>query len=174
VVSTGPSRRRSASVPGERDGRTLRAKLRDYFLEEKAFIVFLTSTLTILTFAAAAVLGIAQGIKGGPLSGLVAALFTLLEGVACCLIALLGNGIISLLYDLIFGGLRLLRHWSVRGLLVGAGVAPWRYGAFLDAMTERLLLRRSGAGYVFTHALLRDYFADRASIDLHAKDTAVK
>jgi hypothetical protein len=31
---------------------------------------------------------------------------------------------------------------------------------FLDYAAERYLLRRVGNGYRFSHALLRDYFAD--------------
>ena len=57
---------------------------------------------------------------------------------------LLLYGAIVLVDKLLSRGFRFLKHWGVRGLLVGAGVAPWRYGTFLDAMTERLLLRRSG------------------------------
>lgn len=37
---------------------------------------------------------------------------------------------------------------------------PWRYDAFLEAMVQRLLLRRSGNAYLFVHRLLRDYLAE--------------
>jgi DNA polymerase III delta prime subunit len=63
---------------------------------------------------------------------------------------------------LVFGGAACLQHYRLRASLARAKVAPWRYGRFLEAMTERLLLRRSGSGYLFVHRLLRDYLADLA------------
>ena len=53
-----------------------------------------------------------------------------------------------------------MQHYVVRALLVRAKVAPWRYDQFLDAMVQRLLLRRSGSAYLFVHRLLRDYLAE--------------
>lgn len=61
---------------------------------------------------------------------------------------------------LVFGGAAWLQHYRVRVLLVRAGAAPWRYTQFLESMVERLLLRRSGSGYLFLHRILRDYLAD--------------
>jgi hypothetical protein len=48
----------------------------------------------------------------------------------------------------------------MRAFLVRARVAPWRYDAFLEAMVQRLLLRRSGNAYLFVHRLLRDHLAE--------------
>jgi hypothetical protein len=56
------------------------------------------------------------------------------------------------------------QHLAVRALLFITGAAPWRYGLFLEAMAERLLLRRSGSAYLFIHRLLRDYLADLAAM----------
>jgi hypothetical protein len=56
-----------------------------------------------------------------------------------------------------FGGTACVRHYAARALLARAGAAPWRYASFLQAMTDRLLLRRSGNGYLFAHHLLRDH-----------------
>jgi hypothetical protein len=52
------------------------------------------------------------------------------------------------------------QHYVMRAFLVRARVAPWRYDAFLEAMVQRLLLRRSGNAYLFVHRLLRDYLAE--------------
>jgi DNA polymerase III delta prime subunit len=71
--------------------------------------------------------------------------------------------VVGLPIALVFGGAACLQHYSVRASLVRAGVAPWRYGRFLEAMAERLLLRRSGSAYVFVHRLFRDYLADLAT-----------
>jgi len=49
------------------------------------------------------------------------------------------------------------RHYAARVTLTRAGVIPWRFGTFLDAMTERTLLHRSGSGYLFIHRLLAEH-----------------
>ena len=59
----------------------------------------------------------------------------------------------------LFGGAACLQHYTVRALLVRQGMAPWQYGSFLEAMAQRLLLRRSGGAYLFIHRLLGDYLA---------------
>jgi hypothetical protein len=56
-----------------------------------------------------------------------------------------------------FGGTAGVRHYAARALLARVGAAPWRYASFLQATTDRLLLRRSGNGYLFAHHLLRDH-----------------
>ncbi len=78
----------------------------------------------------------------------------------------IGWGLLGLLFAglfaaLTFGGAAYLVHYAVRAQLARARIAPWRYGLFLEAMTERLLLRRSGSAYLFVHRLLRDHLADR-------------
>jgi hypothetical protein len=77
----------------------------------------------------------------------------------------------GLLIGMFFGGLTLATHFAVRALLVRSDAAPWRYEAFLDAMTERLILRRSGTSYVFAHSLLRDHFAAFTGTDKGARRT---
>jgi eukaryotic-like serine/threonine-protein kinase len=59
-----------------------------------------------------------------------------------------------------FGGDACLQHYVVRAWLAHGRVAPWRYGRFLEAMSQRLLLRRSGSAFLFIHRLLRDFLAD--------------
>jgi DNA polymerase III delta prime subunit len=60
---------------------------------------------------------------------------------------------------LVFGGHACLQHLVVRVLLAAQGFAPLHYIRFLDDMTERLLLRRVGGGYIFIHRLLLEHFA---------------
>lgn len=52
-----------------------------------------------------------------------------------------------------------VRHYIERARLVREGALPWRTRAFLDTMTERGLLHRSGTGYRFIHRMLRDHVA---------------
>jgi hypothetical protein len=61
---------------------------------------------------------------------------------------------------LMFGGAACVQHYVVRVWLVRHSIAPWHYSSFLEAMAQRLLLRRSGSAYIFIHRLLRDYLAD--------------
>jgi hypothetical protein len=84
------------------------------------------------------------------------------------LIAALSNGLqdglavaISggLLVALISGGLACFRHVILRWFLWRTQSIPWKYVRFLDFTTKRVLLRRVGGGYIFTHRLLLDYFA---------------
>jgi hypothetical protein len=52
-----------------------------------------------------------------------------------------------------------VRHYAARYRLARSGVIPWRCKAFLDAMTERGLLYRSGSGYQFIHRLLAEHLS---------------
>jgi hypothetical protein len=76
----------------------------------------------------------------------------------------------GLLFGLMFGlsgygGEVMVQHYSLRWLLVQAGVLPYpfrdsRLIAYLDAMQDRILLRRVGGGWMFVHRSLLEHFAD--------------
>jgi hypothetical protein len=66
----------------------------------------------------------------------------------------------SLLVWAVSGGWSVLRHYTIRYLLRRTHTFPWKVQPFLDDATARILLRRVGGGYSFTHRLLLDYFAD--------------
>lgn len=57
------------------------------------------------------------------------------------------------------GGGIFLFHFAARAELARTATAPWRLPSFLEEMTERQLLRRSGGAYLFVHRMLRDFFA---------------
>jgi eukaryotic-like serine/threonine-protein kinase len=93
----------------------------------------------------------------GPFFGLFFAVpFGLAFGLAEALLFELFFGLAG---GLVFGGLACLRHMAVRVLLTAHGVAPLRLVRFLDEATERLLLRRTGGGYIFIHRLLLEHLA---------------
>lgn len=69
----------------------------------------------------------------------------------------LSGGILS---GFLYGGLICLRHLVLRVLLWRTHVFPWKATAFLDDATTRVLLRRVGSGYSFSHRLLMDYFVE--------------
>ncbi|MEM6503658.1 MAG: NACHT domain-containing protein [Cyanobacteria bacterium P01_C01_bin.89] len=52
------------------------------------------------------------------------------------------------------------RHLALRFTLWKFGYSPWNYSNFLRYCTRLGFLQRVGGGYRFTHALLRDHFAE--------------
>ena len=66
---------------------------------------------------------------------------------------------LALLGALALGGVDLIKHFVLRGLLWTEGTAPARYPRFLTYAARCTLLRRAGGGYVFAHRSLQEYFA---------------
>jgi eukaryotic-like serine/threonine-protein kinase len=114
----------------------------------------------------ALVAGLSAGLVGGVAGGLAAGR---LAGLASGLSAGLGFGLVfTLTVAMVFGGAACLQHFVVRAWLAREGIAPWRYGPFLEAMAQRLLIRRSGNAYLFPHRLLRDHLADPNLVRMQA------
>lgn len=111
------------------------------------------------------------------ISGLsVAPLFWLVLGLIDGLIGdLRGWLIFGLIFGLMlgllgYGGVAVVQHYTLRRLLAWAGALPYplrdsRLVAFLDAMHERILLRRVGGGWIFVHRSLLEYFASLSPND---------
>src|SRR5258708_2663966 len=70
------------------------------------------------------------------------------------------------------GGDEYISHLVCRLMLWRAGSMPLNYRRFLDYAAERILFRKVGDVYVFTHRLLRDYFASVGST-LDEKEKAI-
>jgi serine/threonine protein kinase/DNA polymerase III delta prime subunit len=107
-----------------------------------------------------------QGIRHSALNalryGLVVAILFGLAGwllSGSWLVGLIIGLSVGLLAGLFNGGLACLRHATLRILLWRSGAIPWDYTHFLDAVVERILLRKVGGGYIFLHRLLLDYLA---------------
>ena len=66
----------------------------------------------------------------------------------------------SILVWIVTGGLAVWRHYLIRCLLRRTHAFPLNASQFLDDATARILLRRLGGGYRFTHRLLLDSLAD--------------
>ena len=58
-----------------------------------------------------------------------------------------------------FSGLIVIKHLVLRFILWVNGYIPFNCASFLDYATERILLQKSGGGYIFYHRSLLEYFA---------------
>jgi predicted lipid-binding transport protein (Tim44 family) len=95
-----------------------------------------------------------DGIKRSFKNGLV---FLLVVGLVYGLLL----GLVYGLFSRVDFGLRaVIQHFTLRFWLWRSHLFPWKIVPFLEDSTTRVLLRRVGGGYSFTHRLLLDYFAD--------------
>ena len=69
------------------------------------------------------------------------------------------GSLVGLLAALGYGGMDLIRHYTLRTLLSLYGLAPWRFGDFLDYARRLRLLHKVGPGYAFPHEFFRRHFA---------------
>jgi hypothetical protein len=60
---------------------------------------------------------------------------------------------------LVYGGVAVVHHYTLRAILAAAGQLPLRLTPFLVAGSGRLLLRRVGGGFIFPHRYLQEFFA---------------
>jgi len=88
-------------------------------------------------------------------------IFVLLSVLAFKIVIGLVFGLfLGLIFGLLNGGIACLEHIILRLYLCRIGVAPWNYPRFLDYAATLIFLRKVGGGYLFTHRLLMDYFAE--------------
>ncbi len=73
--------------------------------------------------------------------------------------SLLGSLRFAPYFGMIGGGLFAVRHYVLRVSLWLGGFAPLKYVHFPNSAADRLLLRKVGDGYIFTHRMLMDYFS---------------
>ena len=59
----------------------------------------------------------------------------------------------------LFGGIAVIQHLTLRLILTRSGRMPANYARFLDYATSRHFLHKVGGGYIFVHRLLLEYFA---------------
>jgi hypothetical protein len=62
---------------------------------------------------------------------------------------------------LVYGGLDVIKHYTLRPILWQQGYAPLNYEKFLDYAAKLIFLRRVGGGYIFIHRMLLEHFATR-------------
>ncbi|MFJ8012649.1 NACHT domain-containing protein [Streptomyces sp. NPDC096339] len=61
-----------------------------------------------------------------------------------------------------YGGLAVVRHWTIRAVLAHRGSTPYRYGRFLHTAEQRVLLFRTDSGFFFPHSLVQRHFVTTA------------
>lgn len=59
-----------------------------------------------------------------------------------------------------FGGSSVIKHYTLRLWLAVKQILPWNLALFLNHMSDLIILRRVGGGYVFIHDILLEYFAN--------------
>ena len=84
----------------------------------------------------------------------------LLEFLAGLFFGLFFGLLVGFLFGLLFGLGTAIQHYILRFWLANSHLFPWKVVRFLEDATARILLRRVGGGYRFTHRLLLEYFAD--------------
>ncbi len=102
------------------------------------------------------------GLAGGLIGGLVGGgLGFKVTGSWTGILAygLIFGALIGLINALRGGGIACIQHFTLRFLLWDGASLPWKYARFLDHAAERILLRKVGGGYIFTHRLLLEYLA---------------
>ena len=111
--------------------------------------------------------GIRRAIKNGLfLAVIVGLLLDLIFGLVSGLTQ--GSILVEATVGLVFGLLLamqvaiqgVVQHYILRVFFWRTQVFPWNAPRFLEDVRARILLRRVGGGYSFTHRLLLDYFAD--------------
>jgi hypothetical protein len=67
------------------------------------------------------------------------------------------SGLAGLLW---YGGFEIIKHYTLRTILIVQGYTPASYARFLDYAVDRIFLQKVGGGYRFIHRLLLEHFAD--------------
>jgi hypothetical protein len=86
--------------------------------------------------------------------------FGLVFGLALGLIFGLGQGLLK------YGGDTFIRHHMLRWYLDREELLPYRLQPFLETMTGRILLQRTGPSYRFIHRTLQEHFTALTEADI--------
>ncbi|MFI6466636.1 NACHT domain-containing protein [Streptomyces sp. NPDC050528] len=81
--------------------------------------------------------------------------------------ALLG-ALLGVIRGFRYGGLAVLRHWTIRVVLAYQGYTPYRYRRFLHRAERHVLLLRTDSGFFFPHRLLQLHVNSAGDHLMHA------
>jgi hypothetical protein len=103
------------------------------------------------------IFGFSVGLINGLITGLIVSLiFDLINGLIIGLIVALVFGLIGALNH---GGSAVVKHYSLRFILLFKGYTPFQFIEFLDHCAKLILLKKVGGGYMFIHRMLLEHFA---------------
>lgn len=108
-------------------------------LKNAVLSILIAGLIIALIFASIA--GLISELRSGLISGLISWLF------------------IGLIIGLNRGGSALVKHYSLRFILLLKGYTPFRFIEFLDHCAKLILLKKVGGGYMFIHRMLLEHFA---------------
>ncbi len=103
--------------------------------------------------------GIRLSLRNAVLTGLG---FGLIIGLITEIIAAGGSGVgplVGLAAAVWYGGLDIIKHYTLRVILWYRGRTPFIFFRFLNYATNLIFLQRVGGGYIFIHRLLLEHFA---------------
>lgn len=101
--------------------------------------------------------GLIVGLASGVGVGLI---MVLRFGLHYGLVYGLSLGLFSVLFAaLLYGGVDIIQHYTLRFILWVRGYIPRDYARFLDYTAECIFLQKVGGGYIFIHRLLLEHFA---------------
>jgi DNA polymerase III delta prime subunit len=139
-----------------------------YYARKNAVGTFLIIAMVCI------LMGLVLGITVGALIAMLIGGFTrwLLNGLVGGLLLGIPLGLFSGLLGgtLKYGGESIVQHYTLRYLLSRAKILPFPFRdshlvAYLDAMKERIFLRRVGGGWIFIHRSFMEHFAQLADED---------
>ena len=95
-------------------------------------------------------------------------MFSLIGGLICIIFnSFIGGAKLGLLVGGLMGcflslvpGIACIQHLMLRLILFIKNDSPWNYSNFLNYSTELLFLQKVGGGYIFTHRMLMEHFAN--------------
>jgi hypothetical protein len=124
----------------------------------------------VVGLTVALVVGLIGGLINGLINGLTnGLLYGLVYGLTSALVyGLIGGLSVALVFGLVFGIASVIQHTFLRLLLIREGTIPWNYQRFLNYACDRVLMYRSGIGYVFVHRLLMEHIANLSDEDIEA------
>lgn len=104
--------------------------------------------------------GLVVGLAVGLAVGLVS-VFAYTSELRGALISGVRIGLLcSLIGALWFGGLDIIRHYTLRLILIIQGYTPPNYIHFLNHTTDLIFLQKAGGSYRFIHRLIQKHFAN--------------
>jgi hypothetical protein len=60
-----------------------------------------------------------------------------------------------------YGGVEVLKHFTLRWIMYQQGMIPWRYTRFLEYAKQLIFIKPQSGGYAFIHDWFQEYFSNK-------------